>query len=108
MVFWVAMGLGARILAADTSRAAICTESITCCDHPHDATSPAEHQHDGEDCPLEHHHQHGCCSHPLPLTLDSNLIYRLGIPDSLLLAVRHEGEITPEGPFLGSEKPPLI
>ena len=31
-----------------------------------------------------------------------------GIPGSSLLGVRHEGEVPPEGPFLGSEKPPLI
>lgn len=108
VVFCVAFGLGARVLAADTSRVAICTESTTCCDHPHEVKTPAEHQHNGEDCPLEHHHHHGCCSHSSPLTLDSTLIYRLGIPVGLLLAIRHEGEITPEGPFLSSEKPPLI
>ena len=108
MVFCVASGLGARVLAADTSRVAICTESTTCCDHPHEAKTPAEHQQHGEDCPLEHHHHHGCCSHSPPLTLDSTLIHRLEIPVGSLVAIRHEGEITPEGPCLGSEKPPLI
>jgi hypothetical protein len=108
MVFCVVAGLGARIFAADTSRSAVCAESTSCCDHSQSAKAPAEHQHQGEDCPLEHHHHHGCCSHPLPLTLDTALIYRLGIPSGSLLAIRHEGEITPEGPFLGSEKPPLI
>ena len=108
MVFCVAIGLGARISAADTSRLAACTESVTCCDDPHESVSPAEHPHDGENCPLEHHHHHGCCFHSPPLTLDSTIIDQLGIPNSSLLAIRHEGEMTPEGPFLSSEKPPLI
>lgn len=108
MFFCVAGGLSARILAADTSRDIGCGESAACCDHLHEAEVPAEHSHGGEDCPLEHHHHHGCCSHPLPLTLDSTLSSRLGILNYSLLAVRHEGEITPQGPFFGLEKPPLI
>jgi hypothetical protein len=101
-------GLTARTLAVDTSHAPRCGEPVTCCDDLHEVEVPAEHQHGGEDCPLEHHHHHGCCAHPLPLTLDSTLSSRLGILGYSLLAVSHEGEITPEEPFFGLEKPPLI
>ena len=108
VVFCVVAGLGARSLAANPGHLEVCETSQTCCHSPHEAEPPAEHQHDGESCPLEHHHHHGCCFQPLPLTLDSAVTYRLGVPESALLADRPEGEVTPEGPFLGSEKPPLI
>lgn len=101
-------GLAARIIVAETSHPEVCETSTACCQTPHSVVTPNEHQHDGENCPLEHHHHHGCCFHPLPLTFDSTLTYQLGVPGSALLADRHEGEVTPEGPFIGSEKPPLI
>lgn len=108
VVFCIVAGLGARVLAADAGHLELCETSTACCHPPHEAVAPAEHPHDGEDCPLEHHHHHGCCFQPVALTLDSALTYRLGVPGSALLADRHKGEVTPEGPFLGSEKPPLI
>ncbi|MES2439018.1 MAG: hypothetical protein V4584_08120 [Verrucomicrobiota bacterium] len=108
MVFSVLAGLNVRVLAADVGCAEACTRSVTCCDDHHETHAPASHQHDGKDCPMDHHHHHDCCSHTLPLTLDHTLTCRLGIPGSSLLGVRHEGEVPPEGPFLSSEKPPLI
>jgi hypothetical protein len=103
----VLVGLGAQVLRI-TVGGAICPHSkVTCCEN-HLAEMPLD-DHDNDDGgPCEHHHHHGCCSHPLPLTLDTTLVYRLGIPGGSLLAIRHESEITPEGPFLSSDKPPLI
>jgi hypothetical protein len=44
----------------------------------------------------------------MPLIVESNAACRSGVPGSSQLGFRHEGEDPPEGPFLGSEKPPLI
>jgi hypothetical protein len=86
-----------------------CVQPVeACCQDHSNPPSPQDHQHDGKDCPLEHHHHHGYCSHGLPLTVDQNLQYRFGFPDSSLLGVRHDGEVPPDGPYLSSEKPPLI
>lgn len=108
MVFCVVAGLGARLLAADIGHVEVCHHAAeSCCETDHHGT-PDEHHHDGDSCPADHHHHFGCCAHALPLTIDTPWICRLGVPGASLLGVRHEGEIAPEGPFLGSEKPPLI
>jgi hypothetical protein len=80
----------------------------SCCQDHHDTPAPAEHHHDGDDCPTDHHHHFGCCVQAQPLTIQNDLICRLGIPGSSLLSVRDESEVLPEAPVLGSEKPPLI
>ena len=109
MVICTLAGLNARVLADEVGRVAVCAQSTdTCCQDHHDAPGPEKHHHDGDDCPLDHHHHFGCCSQALPLTVENNLICRLGIPGSSLLSVLHEGEVPPEAPVLGSEKPPLI
>jgi hypothetical protein len=113
MVICTLAGLSGRIFAVNHASAASCVKSSeTCCQDLHDSSLPENHHHDdGSDCPPEHHHHHhhGCCSQPMPpLALDDDFICRLGTAESSLLGVRHEGEVPPEGPFLGLEKPPLI
>jgi hypothetical protein len=86
-----------------------CCHSVeTCSESNLGTTLPDGHQHDGEKCPQDHHHHKGCCTNSQPLTVENDYLRQPGIPGSLLLGVRHEGEMPPEGPFLGSEKPPLI
>jgi hypothetical protein len=108
MVFSVLAGLNVRVLGAEDRHVGTCShiEEI-CCDHSHDP-APDDHQHDGEKCPQDHHHHHGCCSIAQPLTVENDHLRQPGIPGSSLLGVRHEGDVPPEEPFLGSEKPPLI
>ena len=108
LAFCVFAGLNARVLAVTCTSASECgkvTES--CCQDDNALGSPADEHHDGGDCPMEHHH-HGLCSHGLPLGVDIQTPARLTLPGSLKLSFRHEGDMPPDGPFLGSEKPPLI
>lgn len=61
-----------------------------------------------EKCPVDHHHTSCCSHHGMPLSLAEKLGDRFGNPGSFLPRNRHESEIPPDSPFLGSEKPPLI
>lgn len=108
MVFCVLAGLNVRVLGAESCHVDTCShiEEI-CCDHTHQQ-APDEQQHDETKCPQEHHHHHGSCPVSQPLTVENDHLRQPGIPGSSLLGVRHEGEVAPEEPFLGSEKPPLI
>jgi hypothetical protein len=108
MVFCVLAGLNARVLADHAVRSGGCSPSETCCESTQDGEKPADHQDDGDDCPLEHHHHHDCCSQTLPLAVDNTIPGASHVPGSSLLGLRPEGDVPPEGPFLGSEKPPLI
>lgn len=109
MVFCVLAGLNARVLADDAVRSGGCTPTETCCESTGDDGKPADHPDDGDDdCPLEHHHHHDCCSQTLPMAADNAIPGAGGVPGSPLLGLRPEGDVLPEGPFLGSEKPPLI
>jgi hypothetical protein len=104
MVFCVMAGLNVRVIGADHSHLKPQHMSVdTCCGHEKPPAHPHDDgQHDG-DC-----HHHHCCVQAQPMTLESDHLKRFANPDSQRLAFRHEGEISPEEPFLGSEKPPLI
>ena len=112
MLFCVMTGLSARVLATELGRAVECTHlENACCDDEQrpDAHEGHSHDHDGEDCPPGHHHHHDCCfGHAAPLTLDHISMVKLRLPNSFLLAVIHDQEAPPEGPYLIAEKPPLI
>lgn len=111
MIVGVFVALSLRAIGLDHLHHQI---SSNCCqsvemslDDQLDTDSPDDDQQDDKNCPTDHEH-HGCCSTGLPLIVDNSFICRLGVPGSSLLGVRHEGEVPPEGPFLASEKPPLI
>ena len=109
----ILVGLSFRVFGAVDLHLAIeksCDQHVeVCCNDHSDVPAPHDHSHEkGNDCPLEHHHHHGNCSHVLPLIVDQTFQCRVEIPDSSLLGVRHEGEVPPDGPYLSSEKPPLI
>ena len=113
MMVGVLLGLSLRVIGSvdlHPLTQANCANLIeACCQDHSDVSAPQDHQHEeGKDCPLEHHHHHGNCSHVLPVMVDQNFQCRFGVPDSSLLGVRHEGEVPPDGPYLSSEKPPLI
>ncbi|RYD39920.1 MAG: hypothetical protein EOP85_15150 [Verrucomicrobiaceae bacterium] len=113
MVFCVVAGLNARALGAESLHVGTCSHvEETCVDHSHDCDSHDHgHDHDNEDgkCPPDHHHHHhGCCPAGQPLTVENDHFRQPVFFGSLLLGVRHDGELAPEEPFLGSEKPPLI
>ena len=112
MVVSALAGLNARSLGTNVILLGDCSHPAEVCyqEDPHAACAPLDsHGGNHDDCPPGDHHHHSCsCSHALPLTVENNLPCRLGDSGSSLLGARHEGEVPPEGPFLGSEKPPLI
>lgn len=104
LVFGVLAGLNARVLAADGPRIPVCAHV------EHDCGTDEGHDHGDsheKHCPLEHHHHSGCCQN-LPLTTASDLALRLSVTESALPVFWHEGEIPPDGPSIGLDKPPLI
>lgn len=104
LLFGVLAGLSARVLA--TQGHSICQA----CSHADEHGMHHHHPgHGHEDCDPDQPHHHDCCSPVQPLGVENHSPCRLGFsPESLLLGVRHEGELPPEEPFLSSEKPPLI
>ncbi|RYD35067.1 MAG: hypothetical protein EOP87_08000 [Verrucomicrobiaceae bacterium] len=112
-VFCVMAGLNARVLGAEFLHVGTCSQTHVeevCCDHSHDQSPDCQgHEHKDGKCPSEpHHHHHGCCPAGQPLTVENDHFRQPAFFGSSLLGVRHDGEIAPEEPFLGSEKPPLI
>lgn len=105
MVLCVIAGLHIRAFATEGSHSPECTESASECSS---ASQEDPHQHEGGDCPIGHPHHHGCCTHSLPLVFDNDEDLPLRDFISFLAGLRHEGEAPPDGPYLSSEKPPLI
>ena len=107
LVFGVLAGLNLRALSASGSSLTMCAEEIShCCGN--DASQHQGQNHEGHECPLNDHHHHGCCFHVLTLILGTDAEWKFTLSSSSFAGFRHEGEIPPDGPFLGSEKPPLI
>lgn len=109
MVFGVLAGVNLRALSAEGDHRTICKEKVEqCCGNEISSLPESSHDHDGGDCPPDHHHDHQCCLHVMPLTVDQQAESWLRDPASTFLGFRHQGEVPPDGPFLSSEKPPLI
>ncbi|MEO8615122.1 MAG: hypothetical protein ABI600_08285 [Luteolibacter sp.] len=100
-------GLNARALTVDGGRPSACAEKNS---HCYESETLPQHSqdHDGEDCPLDSHHHHCCCFYVGALVLEIDAECHLTHPSASFSGFRHEGEIPPDGPFLSSEKPPLI
>jgi hypothetical protein len=99
-------GQGARAALADGCCAG---EPDDNCHQTHLAVSaPAGGHQPGDDCPVDHHCHHGCCTHGQSLEVGNPLAIRVGMPNDMSLGLRHEDEALPEAPFLSGEKPPLI
>ena len=111
MIVGVFVALSLRAIGFDHSHEVIgskCSHSVEKCQESQlDTNLSDDDEQDEKSCPPDHEH-HGCCTTALPLIADHSFTCRLGIPGSSLLGVRHDGEVPPEGPFLASEKPPLI
>jgi hypothetical protein len=102
MIFGMLTGLSAQVLAA-SDHSSHRNAAENCCDgHEH---APSDCAPDPQD---SHHHHDCCCAHALPLGIEPQHPCRLGVPQSTRLGFRNEAKIPPEGPFLSSEKPPLI
>ncbi len=100
-------GLNAGVPAMDCGPDDGCCEVAEFhCVEVHDPSVPQEKHHEGDGCPVEHHHV--CCSHGLILGIEGQVAARLGTSESVVLRLRPEADVLPEDPFLGSEKPPLI
>ncbi|MEO7099819.1 MAG: hypothetical protein ABI162_10695 [Luteolibacter sp.] len=108
MVFGVLAGLNLRALSADGSCIVCFVNVENCCKNAPSTSQEKSQDSDSKKSPADHEHHHGCCSHVLPLAAMNESNCKFGIPTSFLLVARHESEVAPDGPFLGSEKPPLI
>lgn len=100
-------GLQTRVLGADPCKV---LASMHETGHPgqcHEDHVPCDPAHD-EKCPAEHHHHHNACGHALPMSAELEMVCRLGMPASSLLTVLPESEPIPDGPYLSSDRPPLI
>jgi hypothetical protein len=97
-------GLAAQVTA--TGETSHDNPADGCC-QTHEITQHSQSHHDGDQCPVEHHHL-GCCTHTFPSAVENDLSLRLGAQRSSLLGVNRHQEVAPEGPFLSAEKPPLI
>lgn len=108
MILGVFAGLNARVLALDCGQQDGCCEiAKSCCVEIHDSSVPQEKHHEGDGCPVEHHH-HFCCSYGLLLGHEEPAAgWHVAVVHHLPQH-RPEGDPLPEDPFLGSEKPPLI
>lgn len=104
MVFCVLAGLNVRAIGADHSHLKPQYHAMdSCCGHQEEPAHPDDHEHHDGDC-----HHHHCCFHAQPLTVESDHFKRFAFLKSHRLHFRHEAELAPDEPFLGSEKPPLI
>lgn len=106
MVLGMLAGLSARVLGPDIGHLTVSSEP--CCHHDHGSGTPAPLDDDKPHCPQDHHHHSCACTHALPLATEDGHGCRLADPTSSLTGVRPESALIPDGPFLGSEKPPLI
>ena len=107
LVVAVLFGLQLRVLAHDPCEV-LATMTEDChTGHPHENDAPCDSPHD-KNCPSEHHHQGGACCHVLPLVSDNQAACRLASPASYRLRLRPERALIPEGPYLSSDRPPLI
>lgn len=110
MVFCVLAGLHASAVASDVCRSTTCSELVDHWDSPDNcsASSRKDIHHEGDPCPLDHHHHCDSCTHALPMIVESEPVCQIGIAGILLIGSFHESDLAPEEPFLSSEKPPLI
>lgn len=109
MVLGVFAGVNLRAYPANGDHGTVCAEKVDeCCGNDASSLATSSHDHDDGDCPPNHHHDHQCCLHVVPLSIDQEAVSLLQDPASTFLGFSHEGEVPPDGPFLSSEKPPLI
>lgn len=109
LIFSLLAGLHVRAVTLDHSDMEICSHSPASCCHEgvdlHVPAVPGEHDHE---CPADHHHDSCCCSHALTLACEFDDACTLMPSKSSLFGMRHQSVKIPNGPFLISEKPPLI
>lgn len=112
-VFCVIAGLEARVLAEDSCDAEVKTHAIAHAvagadyDPHHSHDEPCDSSQDRE-CPLDHSHQPGACSHSLPF-LGTEISPGGFAPVSFSLTlIDGESVIPPDAPLLEADKPPLV
>ncbi|MFT3991874.1 MAG: hypothetical protein QM680_10745 [Luteolibacter sp.] len=94
------------LLTGGSVRAAECTDNIPatdCCQ------SHGDHKgHPEDQCPEGHHHHQACCHTAPSFFAEENHELSLPLTGYRELSFRPQSDRVPEGPFLNSEKPPLI
>lgn len=107
LVLTVFIGLQARVLAKDPCEVMVSMHQGDHCDHHHEESLPCDPSHE-KNCPAEHHHHCGIVCHVSPLVSENDFAGRLAEPTSIRLRLRSESELIPEGPYLSSDRPPII
>lgn len=102
----VLVGLQGPAFAADPCEVLVAMHAQEHSGHLHDPGQPCDPSHDSQ-CPLEHH-QHGNCSHTMPLAIEHHAPARLGGFGFSLSPIRSEAQLPPDGPFSDLDKPPVI
>jgi hypothetical protein len=99
-------GLQGRALVADPCEVIVSMHEQEHSGHQHDPGQPCDPLHDNQ-CPLEHH-QHGNCSHTMPIASEAHDSAHLGAFGFSLSPIRSEAHLPPDGPCADLDKPPLI
>lgn len=103
----VLVGLQVRVLADDPCEVLTAMHQSDPCEHHHEDNPPCDPSH-GEKCPAEHHHHCGALCHVMPLVSENDYACRLPLPVSSRLRVIPESDMIPDGPYLSSDRPPII
>jgi len=101
-MFGVFAGLNSPVIAVDGTCVACFEDGVPCYKE-----TPQLGDRGDNKCPVDHHHNR-CCCHVQPMAVAEKAEAKPGQPVLLLPRNRHESEVALDGPFLSSEKPPLI
>jgi hypothetical protein len=107
MLLAVLFGLHLRVLAKDPCEILSLMHQADHSDHHHEGNLPCDPSHN-EKCPSEHHHHCGALCHLMPLVSENDFVCRLPLPVSSRLRVIPESDLIPDGPYLSSDRPPII
>jgi hypothetical protein len=102
LMFGVFAGLNSRVIAVDGTCVACFEDGGSSYKETPQKGDPGDNK-----CPVDHHHN-GCCCHVQLVAAAEKAEAKSGQPVLLLPRDRHESDMAPDGPFLSSEKPPLI
>ena len=106
MFLGIFAGLGLPLLAGEENCVMNLNMTGNCCRNNFDASQQNSQNRGEKKCPANHHHCK-CCTHVMSELTEKD-DSSVGNASNSVPRCRHENEVPPDGPFLSSEKPPLI